>query len=183
MGYKFIKLVIIFILLTAGAANAQTYRLLTANDFLAAPKFNNAGVVAYTNCSITYNYRVKRVNGIFRLDFNVSMQMNKHLSWLDKKRVQTAQMLAEVLKHEQGHYAIAYLQQQELLRTFGRTRFGRDYSIAVKNIFDRIDDKYRRLNEQYERETNHMQNRTQQASWDRYLARCLEYMPPLTAGN
>ncbi|RYE16872.1 MAG: hypothetical protein EOP51_25000 [Sphingobacteriales bacterium] len=92
-------------------------------------------------------------------------------------------MQAEVLKHEQGHYAIAYLQQQELLRTLGRTRFGRDYNIVAKQIFDRIDAKYRKLNTAYETETNHMVNREQQVSWDKYLARCLEYMPPLVAGN
>ncbi|MEO6150513.1 MAG: hypothetical protein ABIN95_05110, partial [Mucilaginibacter sp.] len=154
-----------------------------ANDFLGPPRANNNGVVAYTNCSISYNYTVRRERGVFQLDFNVSMLINRQLSWLNMSQIKSAEMQAEVLKHEQGHYAIAYLQQQELLRTFGRTRFGRDYNIVAKQIFDRIDAKYKRLNTSYETETNHMQNRVQQASWDKYLARCLEYMPPLVAGN
>ncbi len=54
---------------------------------------------------------------------------------------------------------------------------------VIKDIFDRIDRKYKSMNDAYEAETNHMQNREQQVSWDRYIARSLEYMPPLTASN
>ncbi|RCH54471.1 hypothetical protein DJ568_11640 [Mucilaginibacter hurinus] len=170
-------------LLAATTSYAQTYRILTTEDFQGTPRKMNFAAVAYTNCSISYDYTVKRERGIFRLDFNVSMVMNKHLSWLDKSRIKSPEMLAEVLKHEQGHYAIAYLQQQEVLRTFGRTRFGRDYNIVARQIFDRIDAKYQKLNKAYERETDHMQNRVQQASWDKYLAKYLENMPPLMVGN
>ncbi|GAA4332579.1 hypothetical protein GCM10023149_38920 [Mucilaginibacter gynuensis] len=160
---------------------AQGYRILTAADFQGTPKITNYGAVAYTNCSISYNYQVRRLNGVFKLNFNVQMVMNKGLSWLNRSKV-TNDILPEVLKHEQGHYIIAYLQQQEVLRTFSQTRFGRDYSIVVANIFNRIDAKYHQLNLDYEADTNHMQNRVQQVSWDKYFAKCLDNMPVVGAG-
>jgi predicted secreted Zn-dependent protease len=86
-------------------------------------------------------------------------------------------MLAEVLKHEQGHYNIAYMEQQELLREVGRTRFEADYQNRAQEIFDRIDAKYKQLNLDYDEDTQHMTNRLQQISWDKYFQRKLEYMP------
>lgn len=165
-------------LLLAGNVLGQQYRVLTAQDFQGSPRANYNGVVAYTNCSLSYSYQVGRKNGIYQLSFKVPLVMNNQLSWLNHKLI-PAERLAEVLKHEQGHYIIAYLQQQEVLRTFARTNFGRDYNIVINDIFNRIDAKYKQLNIAYETETNHMLNRVQQASWDRYLDKCLNTLPPV----
>jgi hypothetical protein len=167
-------------LLFTGSVFAQQYRVLTANDFQGTPRANYNGVVAYTNCSISYSYDVRRENGIYKLTFKVPLMMNNQLSWLNRKLIPAGQ-LAEVLKHEQGHYIIAYLQQQEILRTFARTRFGRDYNIVINDIFNRIDAKYKQLNIDYENDTNHMVNRVQQNSWDKYLDKCLNTLPPVMA--
>jgi hypothetical protein len=44
--------------------------------------------------------------------------MNNYKSWMDKARITSAaESLAEILKHEQGHYNIAYLEQQEVIRS------------------------------------------------------------------
>ena len=103
--------------------------------------------------------------------------VNRDRSWMDKERINSAGMLAEVLKHEQGHYIIAYLEQQELLREVGHTRFGADYQYRAQELFERIDAKYKQLNQDYDEDTNHMINRIQQASWDKFFQRKLEYMP------
>jgi len=87
-------------------------------------------------------------------------------------------MLAEVLRHEQGHYTIAYMEQQELLRTVSKTIFYANYQSAAQSIFNRIDAKYKQLNIDYDIDTQHMQNRTQQQSWDAYFKKRLTYMPP-----
>ncbi len=97
---------------------------------------------------------------------------------MDKRRVTSQEMLAEILKHEQGHYIIAFMEQQELLRTVSKTVFYADYQYTAKNIFDRIDAKYKQLNQDYDADTNHMLNRTQQQSWDAYFKKRLAYMPP-----
>ena len=46
------------------------------------------------------------------------------------------------------------------------------------NIFNRIDAKYKKLNPDYDTETNHKRNRAQQQSWDAWCKKRLEYEPP-----
>jgi len=172
--------VICAIILYAGcyqAASAQPYRKLTAADFEGTPRSHTA-VIAYTNCSIDFKYQAHRKNGYYLLDFDIRLVMNRDKSWIDRSRITSSEMLEEILKHEQGHYIIAYLEQQELLRDVGRTRFEADYQQHAQEIFDHIDAKYQQLNQDYDEDTAHMTNRVQQNSWDVYFRKKLEYMPP-----
>lgn len=161
--------------------HAQPYRLLTVNDFGASPH-RNSGVIAYTNCSIDFKYEAYKKNGYYQLNFNISLKVNRDRSWIDRSNVTSSDMLAEILKHEQGHYIIAYLEQQELFREVGKTVFGADYQYRAQEIFDRIDAKYKQLNQDYDEDTQHMTNRVQQNSWDKYFRKKLEYMPPVDQG-
>lgn len=163
------------------AAVAQPYHQLTANDFEGAPR-SRTGVIAYTNCTIDFRYQAYRKNGYYKLDFDISLIMNKDRSWMDKGRISSPEMLEEILKHEQGHYIIAYLEQQELLREVGKTRFGSDYQYRAQEIFDRIDAKYKQLNYDYDEDTGHMTNRVQQNIWDVYFRKRLEFMPQSDEG-
>jgi predicted secreted Zn-dependent protease len=92
-------------------------------------------------------------------------------------KINTKELLAEILKHEQGHYNISYMEQQELLRTVGRTVFHADYHTVADRIFDRIDAKYKQLNQNYDIDTQNSTNRVQQHSWDVYFQQRLNYMP------
>lgn len=159
------------------AAWAQAYHQLTADDFEGTP-LSRTGVIAYTNCSIDFRYQAYRKNGYYQLDFNIRLIINRNKSWMDKDRIRSSEMMTEILKHEQGHYIIAYLEQQELLREVGKTRFGSDYQYRAQEIFDRIDAKYKQLNQDYDEDTGHMTDRVQQNSWDAYFRKRLEFMPP-----
>jgi len=164
-----------------GSASAQAFRRLTADDFRSAPLANSRGVVAYTNCSINFSYQASVSNNTYRLNFNVNLTINRDRSWIDRSRVTSKELLAEILKHEQGHYNIAYLEQQEVIRVMTRTRFTSNYRQEAMNIFNRIDARYKQLNLDYDDDTQHMQNRQQQHSWDVYFNKRLEYMPPENA--
>lgn len=162
-------------------ARAQPHRMLTVNDFLGAPRANGRGVIAYTNCTINFSYQASQNNGNYILHANVRMYMNNYKSWMDRSRISSADQLAEVLKHEQGHYTIAYLEQQEVLRTIEHTRFTYNYNAEAMAIFNRIDARYKQLNQDYDDDTEHMVNRQQQHSWDIYFAKRLQYMPQESA--
>ncbi len=161
------------VLLSCAAASAQPFRSLTANDFQGAPVYNGAGVIAYTNCTIDFQYQAHRKHNYYVLNFNIRLIMNNNRSWLDRSRVTSAAMLAEILKHEQGHYNIAYLEQQELLRVVAKTVFYDDYQRVAQDIFNRVDAKYKQLNRDYDDDTNHMTNRVQQHSWDVFFEKQL----------
>jgi hypothetical protein len=160
---------------------AQPHRMLTVNDFQGTPQINGRGVVAYTNCTINFSYQASNNSGNYILHANVGMYMNNYKSWLDRSRITGAEQLSEVLKHEQGHYTIAYLEQQEILRAISRTRFTANYNAEAMALFNRIDTKYKQLNQDYDDDTEHMANRQQQHSWDIYFARRLQFMPPENA--
>ena len=161
-------------------ADAQQYRQLSMDDFHGSPE-HNGSTVAFTHCYINLKYDVHAREGNYQLVFYVTLEMNKNLSWIDQSRISSTEMLAEVMKHEQGHYTIAYFEQQELLRAFSRTHFGEDYKDVVKEIFDRIHAKYEQLTRDYDDDTNHSLNRAQQESWDKYFQKRLKHMPPLNS--
>ena len=164
---------------SAGAASAQSYHQLTIDDFQGTPPYTNGGVIAYTNCSINFQYQAQRERNYYRLYFDIRLKLNNNKSWMDKSRVTSNEMLAEILKHEQGHYLIAFMEQQELLRAVNKTVFYADYQIQAQKIFDRIDAKYKQLNYNYDEDTQHMTNRVQQQSWDAYFKKRIEFMPPV----
>lgn len=167
----------ILCLFISTTALGQSYHKLTVSDFKGAPR-SGGGIIAYTNTIIGYTYVPSWQNGYYRLDFTIKLEINKNESWIDRSRVTSPAMLAEILKHEQGHYNIAYLEQQELLRTVSRTVFYDDYLTKAKEILRRIDAKYKQLNADYDIDTNHMLNREQQHNWDAYFKKQLEFLPP-----
>jgi len=159
------------------AQQYQRYHQLTANDFWGSPRPNERGTVAYTNCTIDFKYQANNRTGAYILNATVNLTLNNNKSWLDRSQVTSQEMLREILKHEQGHYLIAYLEQQELLRQISRTMFTRNYQYEAQALFNRIDAKYKQLNTDYDADTQHMTNRQQQRSWDLYFEKRLEYMP------
>lgn len=164
--------------LFGAVAYTQPYHTLTIDDFQGIPHHDSRGVIAYTNCTINFHYEAHREKDHYRLDFDIRLTLNTNRSWMDKRRVTSVEMLAEILKHEQGHYTIAFMEQQELLREVSRTVFDADYQYAAANIFNGIDAKFRQLNRDYDDDTAHMTNRQQQQSWDAYFKKQLDNMPP-----
>jgi hypothetical protein len=168
---------VVLLVLSFNATKAQSYHQLTIDDFQGIPNRDREGVIAYTNCTIDFRYEAHRERNYYRLDFDIILLLNNNKSWMDKRRVTSDEMLDEILRHEQGHYLIAYLEQQELLRTVSKTVFYSNYQAVAKNIFDRIDAKYKQLNYNYDEDTRHMLNRTQQQAWNAYFKKQLDYMP------
>lgn len=164
-------------------AQNDGYRRLTADDFMGVPQVGGNNAIAYTNCSIHFRYQAYRENGSYRLVFDVPLVMNREKSWMDKTRITSQKMLAEVLKHEQGHYNIAYMEQQEILREAARTRFDYNYQAEASALFNRIHAKYQVLNANYDADTRHMVDANQQHSWDVYFQRKLAYMPPVSRAD
>ena len=159
-------------------AQSSFYHQLSADEFMGKPN-GTPGMVAYTSCYIDFNYRAtndKRNN--FNLTFDIRLLFNRNESWIDRKRILTGNHLSEILNHEQGHYTIAYMEQQELIRTVSKTRFTANYQAQAKAIFDKIHYKYQQLTENYDNDTSNSLDKTQQHSWDEYFKKRLITMPP-----
>jgi len=155
-------------------ANAQSYHKLTVDDFQGPPNYSD-GSIAFTNCSIEFSYTAHKEKNYYLLHFTILVKVDNDKSWLDRNKTCSGSVLAEILKHEQGHYNFAYLEQQELLRAVSRTVFYDDYQRVANDIFNRIDAKYQNLNRNYDEDTQHSTNRVQQHSWDMYFTRALGF--------
>jgi len=159
-------------------AQSSGYHQLRVEEFQGFPDVTSRDNVAYTNCYIDFNYHAKSERGsTVLLTCDVKLIFDREKSWINHTKVTSAKMIKDILDHEQGHYMIAYMEQQELLRTINKTRFDTNYQIEASNIFDRIHEKYKQLSLDYDDDTGHMQNHEQQHSWDTYFKKRLAYMP------
>ncbi|MFB9844115.1 DUF922 domain-containing protein [Mucilaginibacter ginsenosidivorans] len=157
--------------------SAQPYRVLTVNDFRGIPQ-HTGPTIAETNCFVDLRYDVHQEGGNCQLTFHVALTMDNERSWIDRSRITSAAMLADILKHEQGHYNISYFEGQELLFTLNRMHFSTNYKVEVEGVFDRIHGKYKQLNADYDDDTLNSKNSIQQTSWDKYFQRKLAYQQP-----
>ncbi|WP_214073285.1 DUF922 domain-containing protein [Mucilaginibacter sp. dw_454] len=161
------------------AVAQSSYRQLSVSDFKGAPRTAGDNAVAYTNCDVEFRYHVHAENNIYQLTFDVRVVMQPYKSWLDHSRIISPAMMERVLKHEQGHYNIACLEQAEILREAARTRFDANYQAEASRLFDRVHAKYEQLNKDYDLDTQHSLDNKQQHSWDVYFQRRMMYAPPI----
>jgi hypothetical protein len=156
------------------------YRQLTAADFGGIPRPGDNNAIAHTKCSINFRYEGSGQGDNFKLNFDVRLMVDRSRSWIDRTQVTDNKQLARILSHEQGHYTISYMEQQELLRMINRTRFDENYYRSqASDLFNRIHTKYQELNANYDVDTQNMRDATQQHSWDVYFQKRLMYMPPV----
>jgi hypothetical protein len=156
------------------------YRQLTTSDFGGVPRPGSNNAIAHTKCSISFKFDGVGQGSRFKLNFDVRLTVDRNSSWIDMKRIADNKQLARILNHEQGHYNISYMEQQELMRMINRTRFDENYySSQATELFNRIHAKYQELNANYDVDTQNMRDATQQHSWDVYFQKRLTYMPPV----
>jgi hypothetical protein len=159
----------------------QSYHRLTANDFAGTP--NDASFLAYTYCYVSYSYNAVKHNGNYNIDFNVQMEFNPNRSWIRFDQVKGPDMLQNILKHEQGHYNIAYLMKGELYSVLSRHRYGANYQNEIEVLFNAVQTKYYKLNAQYEAQTEHMNNGLNQEKWNQWFNRQLSGAEIASAGG
>jgi hypothetical protein len=164
--FIFIALLLFF----CTTAFCQSYRKLTLNDFKGAINpAHNPDEIAFTSCSIKYSYSTEKENDYYLLTFNIKLVVYNNKSWIDRSKITNKKMMAELLNHEQGHYIIGYLEQQELLTAVSHTVFREDYVEVAKNIFSTINTKYSNLNIEYDTDTQNSTNKAKQHKWDIYF--------------
>jgi len=157
-------------------AQAQYYHRLAASDFEGSPP-SESNAMAYTNCNVQYSYQAVKHNNVYNINFNVELVFNRDKSYIRLNWVKDQDMLLHVLRHEQGHYNIAYLMKCELYSAFKRHRYSDNYQQEIAGIFKQVDTKYQKLNADYERQTLHMQNDAKQDEWNAWFSRAIDNTP------
>jgi hypothetical protein len=159
---------VLFSLSSPFSCVAQSYHKLIASDFAGTPPPDN-GFAAYTYCDINYSYNTVRHNGNYDINFNVQVLFNSNRSWIRYNRVTDQTMLQNILRHEQGHYNMAYLMKNELYSVFTHHRYTANYQAEIVELFKQVESKYHKLNDDYEDQTQHMNDIKNQDKWNAWF--------------
>ena len=142
-------------------------RPLVWNDFSGkvdkSSEFN-----AVTYWGVKYNTATKKdgATGKFTATIEFILEMDPKKSWV-KKGKETD----ELLKHEQGHFNTGLLCLKELVaKTANLTEVSESSFGKIQTLFFEILAKYQKIDLQYDAETNHSENKIEQAKWNQFYA-------------
>lgn len=145
----------------------EGYRLLAWEDFKGKPD-NDSPFGAYTFTNFQAKASGFKFNGdtlVWDAPLEYWVELGRD-SWVKKdKRNDT------LLQHEQGHFIVGVLLVLELnARVRSTTFLKKDYQLKLNSIIKEVSEKYRAMERQYDKETDHSKNRPLQWKWNEFLA-------------
>lgn len=132
---------------------------LTWEDFKGRPD-RSSPFVAMTNSGIVFSYQVTSENGNLSLTTEVEAQFHPKMSWYKPEKVNN-----HVLQHEQGHFNITEIHARKLKKAFEAYQVTKNYERELTAIFTRIKSERQAMQDRYDKETNHSQNKEKEAEW------------------
>ena len=140
-------------------------RRLTWNDYKARPE-PESDAAASTTSYLAIEYNISSSS----FGYKIQSRFSKTRSWgLHKTEY--------ILSHEQGHFDIAEIFARKLNKKMSEYRFNkRTYQQELNKIYQDILDEKEKLQNDYDKETNHSINKEKQAEWLMKIAVMLEYL-------
>jgi hypothetical protein len=138
-------------------------RKLTWNDYKASPEPGSDAAASTTSyLAIEYNITSNSFG------YKIQSRFSKTRSWgLHKTNY--------ILSHEQGHFDIAEIFARKLNKEMSEYRFNkRTYQQDLKKIYQDILDEKEKMQNDYDKETNHSIKKEKQAEWLKKIAKMLE---------
>jgi len=142
---------------------SQQYRKLTLDDFIGQVE-ENSSRDAYTSWRVSYRYKPSQQQN--KYDFLVTLHFMSEKSWLRRDETTSSSYLQELLNHEQGHFAIGALMQQEVRRVLSEYTYTKNFKMEIDSLFREVAEKYKKMEINYDKETNHMKNKIAQLKWN-----------------
>jgi len=143
-------------------------RNLTWNDFKGTPDMSSPHN-AYTYWSVHYKYDTPQMaHDGTRYRFHVWNQLESR-SWVKPSALAKPYQVI-LLAHEQGHYNLGLICALRFNRIVADLTFSSNHQAEVARIFSEVLEQVRSQERDYDRETQHMNNRIKQQEWDRRLA-------------
>jgi hypothetical protein len=138
-------------------------RKLTWNDYKASPDpDNDAAASTTTYLAIEYNITSSSFG------YKIQSRFSKTRSWgLHKTDY--------ILSHEQGHFDIAEIFARKLNKQMSEYKFNKKtYQQDLNKTYKDILDEKEKMQNDYDKETNHSINKEKQAEWVKKIAKMLE---------
>jgi hypothetical protein len=101
----------------------------------------------------------------FEVESHITCHFIKSKSW-----VKPGKKSDYLLNHEQRHFDISEIGAREFRNKLKKTTFTQgNFSSEVKRITDEMNQKYHRMQEQYDRETDHSRLEEKQQEWNKKI--------------
>ncbi|MTI31552.1 DUF922 domain-containing protein, partial [Xanthovirga aplysinae] len=135
-------------------------RKLQWKDFKGAPD-PKSEFSALTNAVLNYKYRAGILEDKIDLSFEVSCYFEKRFSWVKKGHEKP-----ELLAHEQLHFDITELYARILRKRLEQGEYTpSNYKRKCKGIFQQVMKEWKKMQDQYDKETNHGSKKIDQEKW------------------
>ncbi|APU69310.1 DUF922 domain-containing protein [Christiangramia flava] len=144
-------------------------RPITWSDFRGAPE-ENSPYSANVNSGIGYSWSYSTASGEPILVFEVSCSFYPELSWR-KATITDADYL---LEHERAHFDISELHARKLQQALENYEIGRTVRLDLRRIYQKIESERVAMQERFDKETSHSENRNKELEWQVYIDRELE---------
>lgn len=141
---------------------------LTWEDFRAGPGSDKNKHAASTFSGIEYSWSYTASKNVFKLDFVVEANFFPERSWVDPDK-KTPRLLA----HEQLHFDISELHARKLLKALEAYVPMRNIRADLQHIYTNIQSKRKKMQDRYDKETDHGLDEAAQAKWNREIKEAL----------
>lgn len=144
---------------------AYSNKPITWNDFQGKPE-KNVSNVAITYSGIKMRYEIKKTNNKVSATILLCPYMDISASWYKKEGHNDY-----ILAHEQLHFDIVGIIAQQLFEAFLNSKFKVSiFQQEVKKLHQEYVDKLYKIQQQYDDETNHGINKSEQLFWNQKIS-------------
>lgn len=142
---------------------------LTWQDFEGDPD-SKSDYSANVNSGISYTWTFSTETGEPVLVYEVSSSFYPELSW----KKQTINDPDYLLKHEQTHFDISELHARKLRKALENYQVGRNVRQDLKKIYQKIERERVKMQQQFDFETSHSENRDAELKWREFVSKELQ---------
>lgn len=137
---------------------------LSWSDFQGTPN-SDSPFAASTNTGIHFGYSYTSTAGKIELEYQVESFFNKDESWYFPHLVND-----HILQHEQTHFDISELHARKLRKRLSQKKFSKDIKNEIHIIYTQVEAERKKMQRQFDSETNHSQDIKKEAAWTKNIA-------------
>lgn len=166
---KLITTVLLLLLLHPAAVEEEKIvwtedRKLSWADFKGVPDGPH-NYVASTNSGVSFSFAYKEINGVSKIDYTIRSNFYPNLSWYRPSKVSNY-----ILEHEQLHFDISELCARKLRKALNALPRDRDFKGKSEVLYQQNELERRELQEQYDTDSDHSNNKEGEYRWRAYVA-------------
>ncbi len=136
-------------------------------DFTVKEGFRNHPFDAKIWTQILYRFEIKDKGSVRSLLIYTEVKIDPIKSWVKKEFISLSdsKKKEQLLNHEKGHLIIALIQHRKLQKLLSTTKFSTNPRKEIDSLHKVVLRDLEEENNQYDLETNHMNNQLKQAEW------------------